>query len=119
MPPATVSVVLNNVPGRTIPDVTRQRIKTAARTLGYYPNVLARSLRTKKTQTIGVLIPDMSGTYHAQIVSGIGNRLTQLGYCYMVLHHGYDSSLIPKHLAVLEGRGVEGFILIDAVLKRY
>lgn len=111
--PATVSVVLNNVPGRTIPDSTRQRIKETAQQLGYFPNVLARSLRTKRTKTIGIMVPDVCETYYGQIISGISSRAAQLGYCYMGAHHGYDDTMVPHHLAALEKRGVEGLVLID------
>jgi DNA-binding LacI/PurR family transcriptional regulator len=51
--PATVSVVLNEVPGRSIPQTTRDRIKAAAKQLNYQPNLLARSLRSRRTLTIG------------------------------------------------------------------
>ena len=54
--PATVSVVLNDVPGRSIPQATRDRIKAAARELNYQPSLLARSLRSQRTQTIGILV---------------------------------------------------------------
>lgn len=116
--PATVSVVLNDVPGRTIPDATRQRVRAAALALGYSPNVLARSLRTKRTKTFGIIVPDVSDTYYGQIISGIGNRATQCGYCYMAAHHEYDTTAIPYHIAALEKRGVEGLILIDTVPRQ-
>jgi LacI family transcriptional regulator len=60
--PVTVSVVLNDVLGRAIPERTRQRIKEASRALGYSPNIFARALRTKKTRTIGIVIHDVADT---------------------------------------------------------
>jgi hypothetical protein len=57
--PATVSVVLNDVPGRSIPQVTRDRIKAAAKAMNYQPNLLARSLRSRRTLTIGILVPEL------------------------------------------------------------
>jgi len=50
--PATVSVVLNEVPGRAIPQGTRDRIKAAAKELNYRPSLLARSLRNRRTLSI-------------------------------------------------------------------
>src|ERR1700720_2733308 len=50
--PATISVVLNDVPGRSIPQPTRDRIKAAAKRLNYQPSLLARSLRSRQTHTI-------------------------------------------------------------------
>ena len=99
--PATISVVLNDVPGRSIPDSTRERIKAVARALGYSPNVLAQSLRTRRTRTVGVVLPDVASSYHAQILSGVANHLAQFNYCCMILPHGYDSSLVPMHVDLL------------------
>jgi DNA-binding LacI/PurR family transcriptional regulator len=116
--PATVSVVLNDVPGRSIPDSTRERIKELARALGYSPNVLARSLRTRRTRTVGVVLPDVASSYHAQILSGVANHLAQFDYCCMILPHGYDSSLVPMHVDSLVKRGAEVFIVVDTVLDQ-
>jgi LacI family transcriptional regulator len=116
--PATVSVVLNDLPGRSIPDSTRERIKELARAFGYSPNVLARSLRTRRTHTVGVGLPDVASSYHAQILNGAANHLAQFEYCCMILPHGYDSSLVPMHVDSLVKRGAEGFILIDTVLDQ-
>jgi DNA-binding LacI/PurR family transcriptional regulator len=115
--PATVSVVLNDVPGRSIPQSTRERIKAVARALGYSPNLLAQSLRTNKTRTVGVVLPDVASSYHAQILSGAANHLAQFDYCCMVLPHGCDSSLVPMDVDALLKRGAEGFIVIDTVLE--
>ena len=57
--PATISVVLNDVPGRSIPQATRDRIKAAAKKLNYQPSLLARSLRNRRTHTIGILVPEL------------------------------------------------------------
>ncbi|HEY1742112.1 MAG TPA: LacI family DNA-binding transcriptional regulator [Granulicella sp.] len=116
--PATISVVLNDVPGRCIPDSTRERVKAAARAFGYSPNLLARSLRTRKTRTIGVVLPDVVDTYHAQIVSGISNHLARVDYFCAVLPHGYNPSLVPMHIDRLIKRGVEGLIVIDTELDQ-
>src|ERR1035438_4367465 len=78
--PTTVSVVLNDVPGRAIPQATRDRIKAAAKELNYQPSLLARSLRNRRTLSIGILVPDLSESYHNQVVGGIGDHLTEAGY---------------------------------------
>ena len=57
--PATVSFVLNNAPGRSIPPATRERVKAAAKKFGYQPSLIARSLQGLKTQTIGILLPEL------------------------------------------------------------
>lgn len=116
--PATVSVVLNDIPGRAVPEPTRARIKEAARLFGYRPNALAASLRTGRTRSVGVVLPELSNGLYASIMNGLGNRLTQRGYCYMALHHGYSPITARHNIEILSTRGVEGLILIDAMLDR-
>jgi DNA-binding LacI/PurR family transcriptional regulator len=116
--PTTVSVVLNEVPGRAIPEVTRDRIKAAALKFNYRPSLLARSLRNRKTQTIGILAPELSDGYHTQVMSGIGDHLTAAGYLYFTAHHRHRKALIDEYIEMLLGRGVEGLIAIDTALER-
>jgi DNA-binding LacI/PurR family transcriptional regulator len=116
--PTTVSVVLNNVPGRSIPQVTRDRIKAAAQKFNYRPSLLARSLRNRKTQTIGILVPELSDGYHTQVMSGIGDHLIAAGYFYFTAHHRHKRALIDEYIDMLLGRGVEGLIAIDTALDR-
>ncbi len=116
--PTTVSVVLNDVPGRAIPQVTRDRIKAAARKFNYRPSLLARSLRNRKTQTIGILAPELGDGYHTQVMSGIGDHLMAAGYFYFTAHHRHRKALIDEYIEMLLGRGVEGLIAIDTALER-
>ena len=114
--PATVSVVLNEVPGRSISQATRDRIKAAAKELNYQPSLLARSLRNRRTLSIGILVPDLGEAYHNQIVSGIGDRLMDSGYFYFTAHHRRKENLIEEYTQMLLGRHVEGLIAIDTPL---
>lgn len=116
--PATVSVVLNEVPGRSISQVTRDRIKAAAKELNYQPSLLARSLRSRRTLSIGILVPDLGEAYHNQIVSGIGDQLMDSGYFYFTAHHKRKKNLIEEYTRMLLGRGVDGLIAIDTPLDR-
>jgi LacI family transcriptional regulator len=115
--PATVSVVLNDVPGRTIPQVTRDRIKAAARELNYQPNLLARSLRNRRTLTIGILVPELGEGYHTQVMSGIGDQLISAGYFYFTAHHRHRKDLIEEYTRLLIGRGAQGIIAVDTLLE--
>jgi DNA-binding LacI/PurR family transcriptional regulator len=115
--PATVSVVLNEVPGRAISQSTRDRIKAAAKELNYQPSLLARSLRNRRTLSIGVLVPDLSEAYHNQLVSGIGDHLMESGYFYFTAHHRRRKNLVEEYSQMLLGRGVEGLIAIDTPLE--
>jgi LacI family transcriptional regulator len=111
--PATVSVVLNEVPGRSISQATRDRIKAAAKEFNYQPSLLARSLRNRRTLSIGILVPDLGEAYHNQILSGIGDHLMDSGYFYFTAHHRRKKNLIEEYGQMLLGRGVEGLIAID------
>ena len=115
--PATVSVVLNEVPGRSIPQVTRDRIKAAARELNYHPSLLARSLRNRRTLTVGILVPDLSEAYHNQVVNSIGDHLMEAGYFYFTAHHRRRVHLVEEYSRMLLGRGAEALIAIDTPLE--
>jgi len=115
--PATVSVVLNNVPGRSIPHETRERVRAAARKFNYQPSLLARSLRKQRTFTVGVLTPELSDGYHTLVMSGIGDHLMREGYFYFSAHHRHKTDLIEEYPRLLIGRGAEGIIAIDTLLQ--
>lgn len=114
--PATVSVVLNNVPGRSIPPETRERVRAAARKFNYQPSLLARSLRKQRTFTVGVLVPELSDGYHTLVMSGIGDHLMREGYFYFSAHHRHKPDMIEEYPRLLMGRGVEGIVAIDTAL---
>ena len=103
--PATVSVVLNDVPGRSIPQATRDRIKAAAKKMNYHPSLLARSLRNRRTLTIGILLPELGEGYHSQVMSGIGDQLISAGYFYFTAHHRHQKSLVEEYTRMFIGRG--------------
>ena len=115
--PATISVVLNDVPGRSIPQATRDRIKAAAKKLNYQPSLLARSLRNRRTHTIGILVPELGEGYHTQVLSGVGDQLVQEGYFYFTAHHRHKPELVEQYARLLVGRGAEGLILVDTAFQ--
>jgi LacI family transcriptional regulator len=115
--PATVSVVLNDVAGRSIPQVTRDRIKAAAKEMNYQPSLLARSLRNHTTLTIGILVPELGDGYHTEVMSGIGDQLIKAGYFYFTAHHRHQQSLVEEYTRMFVGRGAQGIIAIDTLLE--
>lgn len=115
--PATVSVVLNDVPGRSIPQKTRDRIKAAARELNYQPNLLARSLRSRQSKTIGILVPELGDGYHTQVMGGIGDYLIQAGYFYFTAHHRHKPELIEEYTRMFVARGAQGIIAVDTLFE--
>src|ERR1017187_7330573 len=75
--PGTVSAVLNDSPSaRSIPQETKNRIHAAAKELNYRPNFFARTLRNKRTYTIGVIAEEIGDSYSSPIISGIEQDLT-------------------------------------------
>jgi len=113
--PATVSVVLNDVPGRSIPQKTRDRIKAAARELNYHPNLLARSLRSRQSKIIGILVPELGDGY-TQVMSGIGDYLINAGYFYFTAHHRHKPELIDEYARMFIARGAQGIIAVDSLI---
>jgi DNA-binding LacI/PurR family transcriptional regulator len=115
--PTTVSVVLNQVPGRSIPEATRERIREAALKFHYEPSFLARSLRNRRTMTVGILVPVLADGYHAEVMTGIGDSLLEEKYFYFIAHHRHRADLIEQYPRMLISRGAEGLITIDTSLR--
>jgi DNA-binding LacI/PurR family transcriptional regulator len=104
------------LPGRSIPETTRERIRAAALKFNYEPSFLARSLRNRRTMTIGILVPVLADGYHAEVMSGIGDRLLEEDYFYFIAHHRRRADLIEQYPHMLISRGAEGIIAIDTRL---
>lgn len=78
---ATVSYVINDAPGQTIPQATRDRVFAAVKELGYVPSRAARALRSGRSDLVLILIPDVAmGEMYAQLIDGISNALDPRGY---------------------------------------
>jgi LacI family transcriptional regulator len=109
----TVSMVLNNGVGvARIPERTRKRIWEVARRLGYRPNLHARSLRSNRSQTLGVMVFDLTDPYCTQILRGIQNHIRPSGLFPIVTDLQDDRSQFQPCLDMLLGRRVEGIISI-------
>ncbi len=109
----TVSIVLNDAPlARYIPPTTKSRIAHAAKRLGYRPNLFARSLRSNRSHTVGVMVFDMIDPYCTLILRGIENSLYQASYLPIVTDVQNDRTRFERYLEMLLGRRVEGLILL-------
>lgn len=117
--PATISLVLNRSPAaEAIPEETQKRVFEAARLLGYRPNYLARSLRNRRSHSIGVLVPEISDPYASEIVSGIESYLLGEGYHYLVTSHRRSTpKLLEEDLEMFADRAVDGMILVATELN--
>jgi LacI family transcriptional regulator len=109
----TVSIVLNNAPlSRYIPPATKTRIEKAAKRLGYRPNLFARSLRSNRSHTVGVMVFDMTDPYCTPILRGIESQLYQQSFLPILTDVQNDRSRFERYLEMLLGRRVEGLIVI-------
>jgi LacI family transcriptional regulator len=109
----TVSMVLNDGPGGSrISQRTRTRVWEVARRLGYRPNLHARSLRSNRSQTLGVMVFDLTDPYCTQILRGIQNHIRPSGLFPIVSDLQDDRSQFQPCLDMLLGRQVEGVIAI-------
>ena len=116
--PGTVSAVLNDTKAaRTIPETTRKRIVEAARHLNYQPNFLARSLRVKRTYTVGVIVEEIGDAYGSLIVGGIEPFLRESNFFFLTVAHRHDPKLLRTYSQLLASRGVEGLITIDTSIE--
>ncbi len=117
--PATVSLVMNGAAvADTIAQETKDLIFEAARKLNYKPNFFARSLRTGRSFTIGVMVPEISQGYNATVLGGIEDYLLQEGYFYFVASHRFRPDLIDEYPQMLLQRSVDGLIAVSTTWKR-
>jgi len=109
----TVSMVLNQGSASDrISERTRTHIWKVARRLGYQPNLFARSLRSQRSHTIGVILFDITDAYCTQIFRGIENHLRSSGYFPIAADLQNDKSQLQRCVDLLLGRRVEGFIAV-------
>src|SRR5450755_2885391 len=112
--PATVSLVINRSSvADSIPQDTKDRIFAAARKFKYRPNFFARSLRTQRSFTIGVIVPEVSDGYSASVMSGVEDYLLQEGYFYFVASHRHRADLIDEYPRMFLERSVDGLIAVN------
>ena len=110
----TVSAVLNDAPSaKHIPKPTRERIIAAARKLDYRPNFFARSLRKRRTFTLGVIAYEIGDGYSSSIIAGIENSARQKDYFFLTGVHRHDLELFERYSRLLLQRGAEGIITVD------
>jgi LacI family transcriptional regulator len=109
----TVSIVLNNAPlARYIPAPTKKRIERAAKKLGYRPNLFARSLRSQRSHTVGVMVADITDPYCTLFLRGIENSLFQSSYLPILTDVHNERGRFERYLEMLLDRRVEALIVL-------
>lgn len=113
--PSVVSRALNNKYG--VKESTRELILKIAQELDYYPNTAARSLVTRKTDTIGVMMADISEPYYAQMIKGMEYVASQTGYT-LLFSNSYES---VEHNRVLQkmifAERVDGLVIVGSNIQ--
>jgi LacI family transcriptional regulator, galactose operon repressor len=114
--PATASRALSPGTSLLVSDETASRIRAAADELGYRPNAVARSLRTRRSDTVGVLIPDLTNPLFPPIVRGIEDRLAADGYIALIGNTDSDDERERLVFERMRARHVDGFVTATAHL---
>jgi LacI family transcriptional regulator len=114
---STVSRIINGAgTAHRIARETQERVLQAAALHGYSANAVAKSLRQKRTFTIGVIVPEISEGYSTLVLSGIEDELLKDGFFYFVVSHRHRPDLLDGLPRRMLTRSVEGIIAIDSAL---
>jgi LacI family transcriptional regulator len=114
--PGTVSRALNPETRRLVHEETARRVLEAAEELGYRPNPIARGLKTNRSYTVGVLVPDLTNPLFPPIVRGIQDRLEQAGYTPLIANTDNDRERERNDFDAMRARQVDGVITATAQL---
>jgi LacI family transcriptional regulator, galactose operon repressor len=114
--PATASRALNPETRLLVSEDTARRVMAAAAKLGYRPNPVARSLRTRRSYTVGVLIPDLNNPLFPPIVRGLEDKLATAGYVALIGNTDADASRERLIFEQMRARHVDGFVLATVTL---
>ena len=114
--PGTVSRALNEQTRGLVNRNTAERVLRAVEELGYRPNPIARGLKTSRSYTIGVLIPDLTNPLFPPIMRGIEDRLFDAGYTALVVNTDNDPARERRQMDAMRTRQVDGFIAATARL---
>src|SRR5881394_3420800 len=108
---STVSRFLNQ---KVVSPQAEERIREAVRELSYIPNRIARSLKLKRTMTLGMAIPDITNTFFPEIVKGVEDAARAAGFHLVLTNTGEDPASEWERLATLETLRCDGCLLILA-----
>jgi DNA-binding LacI/PurR family transcriptional regulator len=106
---AAVSLALNNRPG--VGEKTRRKILRIANKLGYRPNQFAKSLTGKGSDTIGLILENISDPFYAELALGTEEKASEMGYSLILANTGGSLSREQECLENFRARGVDGIIL--------
>src|ERR1022692_1463060 len=106
---ATVSAVINS--SANVSSERKVRVEAAMAALDYHPDEVARSLKTGRTNVIGVVIPDITNAFYPEVIRGVEEAARKAGYGVLLCDSSEDAQCEAKHLAMLSARRVDGVLL--------
>jgi LacI family transcriptional regulator, galactose operon repressor len=109
---ATVSAVVNQK--TNVSDKLKQRVQEAIEALNYHPNQVARSLKVKRTSTIGMIVPDIANLFFAEILHGVDDQARRNDFSVILCNSGEDPVQEGRSLSALLSRRVDGILLASA-----
>ncbi|QSN62510.1 LacI family DNA-binding transcriptional regulator [Caballeronia sp. M1242] len=108
----TVSHVVNN--SRPVSADVRAKVERAIRELDYVPSAVARSLKAKSTATIGLLVPNATNPYFAELARGVEDGCAKNGYCVFFCNSDDDPAKQRNYLRVLQEKRIDGLVIASA-----
>ncbi|WP_225753084.1 LacI family DNA-binding transcriptional regulator [Actinotalea sp. Marseille-Q4924] len=112
--PGTASRALNPVTQGLVSEATVRRVHAAAKALAYRPNSIARGLKTNRTMTVGIVVPDLSNPVFAPMVRGAAEVLTNAGYSSVIADTDNDPAKEAEAFDTLRSRQVDGLLVASA-----
>jgi LacI family transcriptional regulator len=109
---STVNAALHNRPDISV--ATRQRVKEKVREMNYRPNLVARSLVTRNTHVLGVVVPDLSRSFFTEVTKGIDSVSSAAGYDLLLCNTGEDPAREEEQIETLISKQVDGLILASS-----
>ncbi len=107
----TASRVLNNE--KSVNDELRRRVLNSMRELGYQPNAIARSLKSRQTKTIGIILPDISNGYYSEIVRGAEDVAHENDYSIILCNSDNRGRKEEKIITNLEEKQLDGYVIMS------
>lgn len=110
--PITVSRVINN--SGYISDTTRKRVEASIKEIGYVPNTLARGLRSKRTNTLGLIVTDITNPYFTLMARGVEDVAGDSNFTVIYCNTDESETKEEKYANILAQRRVDGVLLVPA-----
>lgn len=111
---STVSRVINQ--SKPVRPKTKERVLKAIEELGYRPNAIARSLKVKHTQSIGIMVPDIANQFYPEVVRGIEDVANMYEYTIFLCNTDLDDDKELKYFTEMEEKQVDGLIFMGNIL---